>query len=67
MERVFCDLQQQGIGAEVKHTPVISPEEENQLWTTGMLGTDTPVNYWGLSFSMLVKFVASEEERSNVI
>ena len=31
MERVFCDLRKQGIGAEVKHTSIISPEEENQL------------------------------------
>ena len=32
MERTFSDLRKQGVGAEVKHTPIIAKEEEDQLW-----------------------------------
>ena len=31
-----------GVGAEVKHTSLISTEEENELWEKGVLGIDTP-------------------------
>ena len=31
----FSDLRKKGIGAEVKRTPVITKEEEDQLWCDG--------------------------------
>ena len=42
LEYTFSDLRRTGVGAEVKHTPVITKEEENQIWRTGVMGTDTP-------------------------
>ena len=42
MEAVYSDLRKKGIGAEVKHTPVITKEEEDRLWAAKELGTHTP-------------------------
>ena len=42
MEAVHSDLLQQGIGAEVKHTPITTKEEQDRLWAAKELGTDTP-------------------------
>ena len=35
-------LRQDGVGAEVKHATLITPEEERMLWEQGVLGTDCP-------------------------
>ena len=42
LECTFSDLRKKGVGAEVKHTPVITKEEEDQIWRAGVMGTDTP-------------------------
>ena len=42
LECTFSDLRKRGVGAEVKHTPVITKEEEDQIWKAGVMGTDTP-------------------------
>ncbi len=41
-ESVFRQLHLSGIGANPKKAPVISREEENRLWETGVLGCSTP-------------------------
>lgn len=41
LDCTFSDLRKKGVGAEVKHTPVITKEEEDQLWRTGAM-IDTP-------------------------
>ena len=41
MESTFVELCQKGVGAEVKHTAVITQEEEHQLWDRGVLGVDS--------------------------
>ena len=38
----FRELRASGIGAEVKHTSIISKEEENLLWEKGVMGVDKP-------------------------
>ena len=38
---IFSELRKMGVGAEVKHTPIIT-KEEAQLWSAGAMGTDTP-------------------------
>ena len=43
MDTHFQKLQQDGIGAMVKHTAVISIDEENLLWDQGILGTSNPL------------------------
>ena len=32
IECTFLDLRKQGVGGEVKHTPIITKEEEDKLW-----------------------------------
>lgn len=41
-DTVYHDLHCQGIGATVRHTPMLSPDEESKLWSTGVLGCSTP-------------------------
>ena len=38
MESVFQSLHSEGIGAEVKHIPLITKEEEATMWEKGVLG-----------------------------
>ena len=42
MESTFSELRKKGIGAEVKHTPIITKEEEDLLWEANVMGTDSP-------------------------
>ena len=42
LECTFSDLRKKGVGAEVKRTPVITKEDEDQLWRAGVMGIDTP-------------------------
>ena len=42
MESVFQSLHSEGIGAEIKHIPLITKEEENKLWEQGILGDSSP-------------------------
>ena len=43
LEVTYRDLRQQGVGAVVKHAAVFSPEEEDQLWKSGIIGDHNPV------------------------
>ena len=44
IDTYFRELRDAGVGAEVKHTSVISKEEENKLWEEGVIGVDTPTS-----------------------
>ena len=68
VESVLCDLRRNGIGAEVKHAPVISPEEEEQLWASGTLGIDTPSKLQRSVFFYLGKVccIRGGEEQRNL-
>ena len=35
-------LREEGVGASVKHTEAVSREEEEKLWSSGLLGIDSP-------------------------
>ena len=41
-DSVYRDLHSKGIGTEVKHASLITPEEEEKLWTTEILSVKTP-------------------------
>ena len=41
-DSVYRGLRSKGIGAEISHTPLISDEEETQLWKSEVLCTSTP-------------------------
>lgn len=43
MDSTFVSVRQQGIGAKVKHTLIITTVEEEKLWERDILGTGTPV------------------------
>lgn len=42
LDNVYKKLTADGVGAESSHTETITPEEEDQLWSSGVLNTDTP-------------------------
>ena len=42
LECTFSELCNKGVGVEVKGMPIITKEEEDQLWSAGAIGTDTP-------------------------
>ena len=41
-ESVSRELRQSGVGAQVKHAPTISSEEEDKLWNSGAIGIYSP-------------------------
>ena len=51
-DTIACQLREGGIGASVKHTEVISHEEEALLWERGILGTNTPRSLFNAVFFM---------------
>ena len=38
----FRKLHESGIGRKVRHTELITKDEENKLWSSGEMGTDSP-------------------------
>ena len=38
---IFHELHSKGVGVYVRHTPIISNEEEQKLWELGILGVDS--------------------------
>jgi len=41
-DAIFKQLHRKGIGAETKATPVLSRDNETELWESGVLSMDTP-------------------------
>lgn len=42
LDNLFRDLRARGVGSESRSAEVFSKEEEDQLWSTGVLSVDTP-------------------------
>ena len=42
LDNLFRQLHEKGVGRQVKHSEIISSEEEEKLWSSGQLGTETP-------------------------
>ena len=42
-DAVFKRLHAKGVGAEIKATPVMNPDDERKLWTSGVLSLSTPI------------------------
>ena len=40
---VLKRLHAKGVGAEIKATPVMNPDDERKLWTSGVLSLSTPI------------------------
>ena len=63
----YRELRQAGIGADVKHSPIVTKEEEDTLWTTGVLGDEDPVALQRAVFFYVGKVFCirgGEEQRS---
>ena len=43
-ESIYRQLHQQGVGTEVRHAAIITAEEEEALWISGVIGCTTPKN-----------------------
>ena len=43
MDSVFHSLRMEGVSVQVKHAPIITKEEENLLWSQGILNLSTPL------------------------
>ena len=39
----YRELRTEGVGAVVKHAAIVTPEEENQLWDSKVLGVHSPL------------------------
>ena len=64
LDNVFRDLRIQRVGSEGKQTEAFSKEEENQLWTSGALGTDTPKEVLRALFFLIGRILVSTVELS---
>ena len=42
VDNVFRKLRSEGVGTEVRHAPLVTPDEEDKLWESGVLNITTP-------------------------
>ena len=67
MDTVFRDLRTEGVGAESKSTEILTKEEENKLWDSGILGVSCPISLQRAVFFVLGKYCClrgGEEHRN---
>ena len=58
-ENYFRRLHSEGLGSQLKPTETLSKEDEQKLWTTGVLSTETPKGLLkAVSFTMVKVFAA---------
>ena len=58
-DTVYRNLRCQGIGAEVRHAPIITPAEEEKLWLTAVLNINNPRSLQRAVFYSRAKLSAS--------
>ncbi len=51
-DTISRNLRTEGVGASVKHTAIITQDEEDNLWTAGVLGVDNPTALLNTVFYM---------------
>ena len=51
----FHKLHSEGIGVQVKHTEIITKEDEVKLWTSGAMGLDSPRSLQNAAFFIVGK------------
>ena len=54
-QTISRDLRKEGIGAEMKHTEIFTPEEEDLLWSSGAIGMHSPISLVRTLFFYLSK------------
>lgn len=67
-EVIFWELQKEGVGTSVKHTPTITHDEELLLWDLHILNTDTPLGLQRAVFFYIGKLccLRGGEEQHNL-
>ena len=65
-DAIYRDLHHQGFGASVSHAVPFTCDEEELLWSRGILSDSTPKGLQRAVFFMLGSIFVSEEEQSNV-
>lgn len=63
---IFHKLREDGIGAVVKHAPVVTPQEEDLLWSTGAIGTSSPLSLQQAIFYYVGKVLFERERRAKM-
>lgn len=66
-DNIFRGLRKEGIGAKVKHTPIITVDEEKLLWDSDVLNVTTPLGLLRAVFFSLEKYAAFVEVMSNKV
>ena len=67
---IFHELHSNGVGVHVRHTPIISDEEEQKLWELGILGVDSPKSLQQMVFYYIGKrycIRGGEEQRPPIL
>ena len=61
----YRELRMDGVGAVVKHAAIVTPEEENKLWESKVLGVHTPLALVGAVFFYVGKAfcIRGQEQR----
>ena len=62
-EVVFRQLRQAGVGVSVKHTAIITMEEEQRLWEAGVMNVEEPVGLFRAVFLLCWKGVLTSWRR----
>ena len=61
---LFKHLHNSGVGADIKSTPVLTPDDEDKLWAAGILSLENPTGLLRAVFSTTEKTFVLEEARN---
>ena len=62
---MFRKLRSEGVGTDVRHAPLVTPDEEDKLWESGVLNITTPKGLQRAVFFMWGNVFVFVEGRSN--
>ena len=63
-DTIFRGLRKEGIGAAVNHTPIVTIQDEKQLWDCSVLYVTTPIGLLHAVFFKLARYVAFVEVKN---
>ena len=67
LEIKYYELRVAGVGADVKHSPIVTKEEEDTLWKSSVLGDQDPVALQRAVFFMSGRCFASEVAKNSAL
>jgi hypothetical protein len=63
----FHKLHSDGIGVQVKHTDIVTKEDETKLWTNGVMGVDTPKSLQNAAFYVVFIMWGSRAQIAKIV